>query len=132
MGVNSPQEVLDLASENVIVKGFVSDDRWDETHKTCCWDVVPLKYRTGMKGKVIEDIYNPIPLLITSIGAGGLQNDDGVIAVEDEAQAFADRVFSLYQDEKELTKMKEASADYIQKYSNLNAVLENFKEEFVK
>lgn len=54
------------------MKGFVSEEELSELYRTCRIVVVPLRYGAGVKGKVIEALYNGAPVVTTSIGAEGI------------------------------------------------------------
>ena len=46
--------------------------------------VVPLRYGAGVKGKVVEAIYNGAPIITTSTGAEGIPQVEQVLEVEDD------------------------------------------------
>lgn len=129
IGSKAPQEILELASEHVVILGFVSEEELLETYRKCRIDVVPLRYGAGMKGKVIEAIYNKIPLITTSIGAEGLQEYEEVLAVRDSAEDFANSVIELYQDEEAMQKMINSSEAYIKKYFSLDAAIDIIQQD---
>ena len=61
VGSNPTDEVKALANDDVIVTGFVSDEELDRIYSNCKMAVVPLRYGAGVKGKVIEALYNGMP-----------------------------------------------------------------------
>ena len=105
VGAKPPKTVQDLASENIIIKGFISDEELQKLYKECRIDVVPLRYGAGVKGKVLEAIYNQIPLVTTSIGAEGLSTNEEAFWVENDAEKIANLIISIYEDFEAL-KMK--------------------------
>ena len=56
----------------IVIKGFVSDEELERLYATCRVVVVPLRYGAGVKGKVLEALYNGAPVITTSIGAEGI------------------------------------------------------------
>ncbi|WP_342757077.1 methyltransferase domain-containing protein [Kineothrix sedimenti] len=98
VGAKPPKTVQDLASVNIIIKGFVSDEELQKLYKECRIDVVPLRYGAGVKGKVLEAIYNQIPLVTTSIGAEGLSTNEEAFWVEDDAEKIASLIIDVYED----------------------------------
>ena len=52
VGSKPSQEVLDLASKDVIVTGFVTDEELDEYYSKIKLVVVPLRTGAGVKGKI--------------------------------------------------------------------------------
>ena len=87
---------LQQPGNGIIIKGFVSEEELSELYATCRVVVVPLRYGAGVKGKVVEAIYNGAPIVTTSIGAEGIPQVEDVLLVEDEPEAFAETVTRLY------------------------------------
>ncbi len=54
------------------MKGFVSEEELSRLYAECRMVVVPLRYGAGVKGKVVEAIYNGAPIVTTSVGAEGI------------------------------------------------------------
>ena len=73
IGSNPPDEIMELARENIIVTGFVSDEDLEGYFARSRMMVAPLRYGAGMKGKVVQAMYEGIPVVTTSIGAEGFQ-----------------------------------------------------------
>ena len=92
--------------------------------------VVPLRYGAGVKGKVIEAIYNGIPIVTTNIGAEGIPEIDQFVVVEDSADTFAKQVVDLYGDDVKLAKMAEQSQQYIKEHFSMDAVWNIVKGDF--
>ncbi len=121
VGSNPPENITKLSNNNVIVKGFVSEEELEELYTNVRLVVVPLRFGAGMKGKVIEALYNNIPVITTSIGAEGLVEYEDVLIVEDEAEKFAGKVVELYKDTDKIDKMSAKMPKYIEDYFSLNA-----------
>ena len=77
-------KALQQPGNGIIIKGFVSEEELSELYATCRVVVVPLRYGAGVKGKVVEAIYNGAPIVTTSIGAEGIPQVEDVLLVEDE------------------------------------------------
>lgn len=99
VGSNMPEEIKALASDNVVIHGFISDEKLRELYKTCRVTVAPLRYGAGVKGKIVDALYNRTAVVTTSIGAEGIPHEPMPFAVADEAEAFAKEVIKLYTDE---------------------------------
>ena len=123
MGSNPPEEILAMNSDSIIVKGFVTDEELDTFYRNCRLDVVPLRYGAGMKGKVIEAMYNKIPLITTPIGAEGLKEYEDVMCVHEDADAFAECVIGLYENYDRLDTMISHMPEFIEKYFSLHAAM---------
>jgi len=123
LGSNAPQDVLNLANEHLIIEGFVTDEQLAEFYQTSRLSLVPLRYGAGIKGKVIEAMRFGTPVVTTPTGAEGIPNAEDALAIEETAEALAERIVELYNDGEALTRMSRNSIDYIQKnYSPENAV----------
>lgn len=114
IGSRVPDDILALANEHIIVTGFMPDEDLEKMYRTCRMAVVPLRYGAGVKGKVIESAYYQIPLVTTPIGAEGLVCDNGVFAIEEDAQAMAKRICDLYEDFDALREMSDKGKQFIE------------------
>jgi len=99
VGSSAPQEILELASDRIIVHGYISDGELTSLYQKCRLAVVPLRYGAGVKGKVLEAMQAGIPLVTTSIGAEGIPEADSMFSIADEEKLFAGAIDQLYNDE---------------------------------
>ena len=74
--------------------------------------MVPLRYGAGVKGKVVEAIYNGAPIVTTSVGSEGIPDVEKVLLVKDQPDEFAETVVELYKDEKRLEDLAEKTLLY--------------------
>lgn len=123
LGSNAPKDVLELASEHLIIEGFVTDEQLEAFYRNSRIALVPLRYGAGIKGKVVEAMRYGTPVVTTSTGAEGISNAQEVMVVEDDALVLAKRIAELYTDADKLTAMSKNSIAYIQdNYSYNNAI----------
>jgi GT2 family glycosyltransferase/tetratricopeptide (TPR) repeat protein len=95
VGNNPTERIRDLASEEVIVTGFVPEVTPYLTGSRVF--VVPLRYGAGLKGKIGEALAAGIPIVTTSIGAEGMSlvhERNAMIA--DDPEEFAECVIRVY------------------------------------
>ena len=123
VGSKPSKEVLDLASKDVVVTGFVTDEELDKFYEEIKLVVVPLRTGAGVKGKFIESVFHKVPVVTTDIGIEGINNTDNNIIVKNSEKDFADTVNELYKDNAALQKISDKSKKFIEKY---------FSEETVK
>ncbi len=116
VGGKVPLEVQEMASENILIEGFLSDEDLHKLYRTCRMAVVPLRVGAGVKGKVVEAAYFQIPLVTTTIGAEGLDDQMGNMVVEDDAEKMSNVINALYEDFSKLREMSDAGIAFIQKY----------------
>lgn len=98
VGSKPPAETQALASEDVIVTGFVENlgPLLDKMRVS----VAPLRYGAGIKGKIGSAMAVGLPIVATPVAAEGMAlTDRENILVAEGAERFADAVVTLYQDE---------------------------------
>ena len=96
VGSNPPSKIQALASEDVVIAGFVEDlnSLLDKMRVS----VAPLRYGAGIKGKIGTAMAVGLPVVATPLAAEGMSLTDGEnIVVAEGAERFADAVTSLYQ-----------------------------------
>ena len=122
--------------------GFVSDERLEELYKTTRLTVVPLRYGAGVKGKVVEAIYNNTAIITTSVGAEGIPDAENVMVVVDDnpesliensgavEQEFADKLIALYNDTEKCRALSCACTDYIREHYSIDAAWSVIADDF--
>jgi GT2 family glycosyltransferase/ubiquinone/menaquinone biosynthesis C-methylase UbiE len=128
VGSSAPQEILNLASERILVHGYISDDELSRLYLECRISVVPLRYGAGVKGKVLEAMQAGIPLVTTSIGAEGIPEAESIFAIADEGKEFAKAIDQLYRDESISCAQVLKYHDVIEKYFS-EATINSFIEQ---
>lgn len=78
--------------------GAVSDEELQALYDKSRVIVAPLRYGAGIKGKVVEALFQHVPLVTTAIGAEGMPTPAQVMAVCDLPDEFADAIIRLYKD----------------------------------
>jgi GT2 family glycosyltransferase/glycosyltransferase involved in cell wall biosynthesis len=95
IGSDPPPQVLDLASEEIEVLGYIPDvaPYFDRARVA----VAPLRYGAGVKGKVNQSMSLGVPTVVTPIAAEGmyLVHGENALIAEDE-RSFADAVVRLW------------------------------------
>lgn len=123
-------KALEQPGSGIIVKGFVSEEELSELYRNCRIVVVPLRYGAGVKGKVVEAIYNGAPIVTTSVGSEGIPGVEDVLLVEDKPEDFARAVTELYSDEKRLCELCARTQEYIKDHFSVDAAWEVVREDF--
>jgi len=129
VGSNVPQNIQELESKNIKIKGYVPDDELQYMYDCSRISVVPLRYGAGVKGKIIEAIYNQVPVITTSIGAEGISNVDDLLSVKDSSSDFADEVIKLYDDFEKLEEKSNMSYQYICENFSEDTAIRVFQED---
>ena len=129
-GSNAPDEIKNLNGNGIVVKGFVTEQELSDLYKNCRIVVVPLRYGAGVKGKVIEALYNGLPIVTTDIGAEGIKGIESIVEIQNEPENFVTAVLDLYEDEQKLAEMSSKSIDFIKENFSMDAAWNIVKEDF--
>ena len=121
IGSKPPKEVQALASENIIIEGFMSDEKLEEMYRTCRMAVVPLRVGAGVKGKVVEAAYYQIPLVTTPIGAEGISLEEDAFEVAECNETMADKIVELYENFGRLKELSDNSRKLIENHYTIQA-----------
>jgi GT2 family glycosyltransferase/glycosyltransferase involved in cell wall biosynthesis len=98
-GSNPTEQVRQLAGKDVTVTGYVTEQELAGLYETHRAAVVPLRFGAGVKGKVIEALSRGLPVVITSVGAQGIDGVADVVPVHDEAEDIARELARLLTDD---------------------------------
>lgn len=109
VGSNPTPEVQSLASHNVMISGYITDEELASRYQRSRVAIVPLRFGAGMKGKVIEAMHFGVPVVTTSTGVQGLEDVADAIAVADDPQPLADHVLRLLSDDALWIRQAEAA-----------------------
>lgn len=123
VGSNAPKEILELASDQIRIHGFVDDATLRDLYDSCRVVVAPLRYGAGVKGKVIESLYYRTAIVTTTIGVEGIENSRSLITIADDSRAFADAVIELYNNETRLKEIFDLSPEFIRKNYSIDSVM---------
>lgn len=123
-------KALEQPGNGIIIKGFVSEEELAELYASCRIVVVPLRYGAGVKGKVVEAIYNGAPIVTTGTGAEGIPEVETILEIEDDPAAFAEKCVSLYNDPARCRSMCHATQDYIRRHFSLEGAWKVIEEDF--
>ncbi len=98
VGNNPTEKILKLASEEVIVTGWVP--KIEPYLEKCLVTVVPLRFGAGMKGKVGQSLSHGLPMVSTTIGAEGMDLiNEKHSFITDNPKKFAEYAIELYSNE---------------------------------
>ena len=113
VGSNTPEELRDYQSPHVHVMGYVEDV--DSLFHKCRVFVSPLRYGSGMKGKVGQALSYGLPIVTTSIGAEGigLEQDHSAL-VADDAESFAAAVLKVYRSKELWQRLSDSGYQHIE------------------
>ncbi len=130
LGSNLKDEVKELASDQVVVTGYVPEvELYFQKSRVF---VAPLRFGAGMKGKIGQSLSLGLPTITTRIGAEGMGLiDHQDVLIADTAEEFAQAVIELYDHRELWQKLADNSLETIKRYqpatvqTNLQALLSN-------
>ncbi len=125
-------KALEQPDNGIIIKGFVSDEELERLYSECRVVVVPLRYGAGVKGKVVEAIYNGAPIITTSIGAEGIPQVEDILMVEDEPEVFAQKTAELYQNTDACLELCRKTQNYIKRHFSIDAAWKKIEQDFTR
>ncbi|WP_036675157.1 glycosyltransferase [Paenibacillus tyrfis] len=133
VGSNPPEDIKSLASTDIVVTGYVTDEELNQYYNKVRAVVIPLRFGAGVKGKLVEALSYQVPVVTTTIGAEGLEEIEKCVVINDEESSFANSVISLYKDDVKWMNMSFSGRDYINKYFSYTAakskILLDFKSK---
>jgi len=97
VGNSPPVEIQALSSEGVAVVGYVPD--LTPYYGSARMSVSPIRYGSGVKGKIVESLHAGVPVVTTTVGGEGIDLESGVDALFGEtAEEIATQVVRLFED----------------------------------
>lgn len=123
-------KALEQPGNGIVIKGFVSEEELALLYDTVRLVAAPLRYGAGVKGKVVEALYNGAVIVTTSIGAEGIDDAGEVMAVEDTPEAFAKAAVRLYSRPDRCLEMSRKTQEYVKKRYSVEAAWSVVEEDF--
>jgi glycosyltransferase involved in cell wall biosynthesis len=127
VGSKMPPEVYELANDHVICEGFVEDVA--PLLQNTRVSIAPLRYGSGVKGKVNQAMSFGVPCVATSIAVEGVEAKDGVeILVADTEEAFADSIVRLYTNENLWREVSRESVESLERNFSMEVAESNLRQ----
>lgn len=112
IGSHMPADMQELASEDIILVGFV--ENLEAYLANIKITVAPLRYGAGVKGKVGNSLRMGVPVVATSVASEGMGLIDGAhLLVADQSGDFAERMVDLYANETVWTELAESGKAFV-------------------
>jgi glycosyltransferase involved in cell wall biosynthesis len=114
IGSNPTDEVIQLASEDIIVTGYVDDlTPFFERVKL---SVSPLRYGAGIKGKIVMSMSYGLPCVATSVAMEGmgLTHRKNVLVADDPVE-FSKSIIEIYRDEALWRDISRSAVDFVRR-----------------
>jgi glycosyltransferase involved in cell wall biosynthesis len=115
VGSNVPATITALASEDLIIAGYVPDVTPYFTG--CRLSISPLRYGAGVKGKVNTAMSYGLPVVATATSIEGMHLRPGEdVLVADDPAEFADAIVRLYGDKVLWQKLAAGGIDNVRRH----------------
>ena len=116
VGLNAPAEFTNYSSVGVKVLGFVPD--LNEVMSRTRVFVAPIRFGSGVNGKIGESLAYGLPVVTTTIGAEGWGFTNGEqVLIADSPAEFADAVVRLYNDPALWQKLSDGGYRHIEEHN---------------
>lgn len=130
LGGNPTDDVRRLASERIVVTGFVQDT--DPYFAECLCMVVPLVLGAGIKVKVLEGLSAGIPVVSNEIGIEGIHAENGKDYLAAESPEEFSRSITRLRDEPGLAdRLSVSSRNYMLEHFSYENSLVGYKERLL-
>ncbi len=136
VGADPARDISSLQSESIRILGRLSEGELQSLYDSTRLMVVPLRFGAGVKGKIIEALYNGVPIVSTAIGLEGIGGIDRLASAQDSPADFAAEVVALYQAEKKLEELSRRGSKLVadnftfrRTADLMNRILSTCKEE---
>lgn len=126
VGSSRIPEIAALESEQIVIKGRISDEELAKLYATAGVAVIPLRFGGGVKGKTVEALFHAIPVVATSVGMQGLYPQKPIAYVADDPESFAKAVIAAQSDRKTAKLHAERGASYIEEHYSIDAMRRAF------
>lgn len=130
VGSKAPEEITQITTDGVVVKGFVSEEELQSLYRNCRMSVVPLRYGAGVKGKVVEALYYGVPVVTTTVGAEGIEGLENIAVVKDSEEELIVAICETYNNIEGLEYMSKKSQQYVKERYSLDTAWNVIKEDF--
>ncbi len=98
IGNDLPEKIKKRASSNIIIKGFISDI--EPIFNNIKLSIAPLRYGSGVKGKINSSMAFGVPVIATTVAAEGMGlSHEKDVMISDTAEGFCDAIIQVYEDE---------------------------------
>jgi O-antigen biosynthesis protein len=127
-GSYPPPEIAELASPQVTVTGYVSDEALAKLYEESRVIVVPLLTGGGIKGKVTEALSHAVPIVTTPVGAEGVLEAATAVRIA-SPHDFAAQIVSVYDNPEVLEEMVMRGVEIVANHYSVAALKNTLAKE---
>jgi len=130
VGKDPTEDILKLANENIIIKGFVKDLKREYLMSEV--NVAPIRFGAGTSNKIIEAIALGVPTVATSLALKGF--NEGIkkyVFHAETPEEFCERIIEIFNNESIRSKFMKEASDYVLNTLSLDIIVGKM-ESFLK
>lgn len=125
-GASPKKELLELASENIEVKGWVDDIR--EYYSQTKIFLAPMQIGTGLQNKILQAMAMKIPCVVSELTMKGIANGGKDAApVAKTPQDYVDSIINLLTDKEYYNTIAQQGHDFVHKKYSWKEIIDNLK-----
>lgn len=126
VGQNPPFRIRSLATENIIVTGFVKDIR--EEYLKSVVNVAPMRFGAGTSNKINESLILGVPVIATPLAVEGFPPEiKEMIHVASDPKEFANQVVSFLKNPNLRDKFMECDKSRIKEILNSGSIVKELE-----
>lgn len=132
LGKKGDKRIYEVAKpyQNIIFTGFIND--LDHYLKKSTAYVVPLRFGSGMKVKVLDGLYRGSPMVSTAVGVEGLALENGKhFLLANDSEDFANACITLLNDQKLWSALSQNSRKIAQEKYRWKPLFEQMNQELI-
>ena len=116
---------------DIVFTGFVKN--LEDHYSTARVSIVPLRFGSGMKVKLLSSLFRGIPTVTTSIGAEGIDLENGKnIFINDDEESFVESIITLLNNKNVWVKFRNNSRILVRNKYTWESLLAKHKREIDK
>jgi GT2 family glycosyltransferase len=129
-GSKPPREITNLASEDVVVTGYISDPVLEWFYLTTNLVIAPLRFGGGIKGKIAQAMLFAVPVVTTTCGAEGFVGARDFLEIADTPEDFANCIIRILRDPRQVGKLVRNGLDYVEREFGYTSVSGRLAADF--
>lgn len=131
-GATPPKHITDLGRDPRI-QVIANPEDMSDVAKACSMSIVPLRFGSGTRIKILHSMAMGLPVVSTSLGCEGLQVEAGVhLLIQDCPRGFAEAVVGLMQDTRQQHTLRQQGRQLVEQHYDWTAIYKQAEHQYVQ